>query len=67
MKGVFAMFDQDGSGEIDAREMKKAMQALGMNPTDDDIKNMMIEVDQDGSGEVDFKEFATLMGRKMAE
>ena len=67
MKGVFNMFDVDGSGEIDVSELKQVMQNLGMNPTDAEVQMMMQEADEDQSGEIDFVEFAHLMGKKLAE
>ena len=67
LKGVFEMFDVDGSGAIDVKELKQVMQNLGMNPTDEEVARMMAEADEDQSGEIDFNEFAQLMGKKMAE
>ena len=37
LKGVFEMFDVDGSGAIDAKELKQVMQNLGMNPTEEEV------------------------------
>ena len=67
LKGVFEMFDVDGSGAIDAKELKQVMQNLGMNPTEEEVNRMMQEADEDDSGEIEFKEFAILMGKKLAE
>ena len=67
LKGVFEMFDVDGSGAIDAKELKQVMQNLGMNPTEEEVNRMMQEADEDDSGEIEFAEFAILMGKKLAE
>ena len=67
LKGVFEMFDFDGSGAIDAKELKQVMQNLGMNPTEEEVQRMMEDADEDGSGEIEFQEFAILMGKKLAE
>merc|ERR1711865_30514 len=36
-KEAFDLFDGDGSGAIDAKELKVAMMALGFEPSDEDI------------------------------
>ena len=41
------MFDVDGSGAIDVKELKQVMQNLGMNPTDEEVARMMAEADDD--------------------
>ena len=43
------------------------MRALGKNPTDAEIAEMIKEVDTDGNQEVDFEEFCGLMIKKMSE
>lgn len=39
------------------------METLGLNPTDEQLDEMMLEVDADGSGDIDFSEFVTVMSR----
>ena len=39
------MFDADGSGKIDAKELKVAMRALGFEPKREELKRMISEVD----------------------
>ena len=58
---LFEIFDADGSGEIGATELRFALQALGHNPTETDINNMMAIADTSGDGEIDFDEFVGLM------
>ena len=36
---AFDLFDTDGSGEIDAKELKVAMRALGFEPKKEEIQN----------------------------
>ena len=43
------------------------MRALGQNPTEEEVKEMIEEVDDDGSGSIDFPEFLSTMARKMKE
>ena len=67
IKEAFDLFDTDGSGTIDAKELKVAMRALGFEPKKEEIKKMISEVDKDHSGVIDFPEFLDLMTAKMAE
>ena len=47
-KEAFQLFDKDGGGSISTKELKQVFEALGQNPTEDEIQNMISEVDQDG-------------------
>ena len=35
-----------------------------MNPTDDEVEQIKLEIDEDGSGEIDFEEFLEIMNCK---
>merc|ERR1712070_1214641 len=65
--GAFDLFDSDGSGAIDASELKVAMMALGFEPTDDEIDKMVKDIDADGNATVEFEEFIGMMEGKMSE
>mmetsp|Transcript_10805 Transcript_10805/g.15239 ORF Transcript_10805/g.15239 Transcript_10805/m.15239 type:complete len:173 (-) Transcript_10805:196-714(-) len=67
IREAFDLFDSDGTGVIDAKELKVAMRALGFEPKKEEIRKMISEVDRDGSGTIDFEEFLTLMKSKMGE
>jgi len=64
IRDVFSMFDKDDSGDIDALELKDAMQQLDPDMTDDDIVELMEELDVDGNGTIEFEEFLQMMTRK---
>merc|ERR1711933_157563 len=59
IKEAFDLFDTDGSGEIDAKELKAAMRALGFEPKKEEIQKMISDVDDDGSGTIGYEEFLT--------
>lgn len=63
-KEAFDLFDADGSGSIDLKEMRIAMKALGFNPSTEEVRKMVAEVDADGSGSISFEEFQALMSSK---
>ncbi|KAH7566576.1 hypothetical protein JRO89_XS08G0191900 [Xanthoceras sorbifolium] len=67
IKEAFELFDTDGSGTIDAKELNVAMRALGFEMTDEQINQMIADVDKDGSGAIDFDEFAHMMTAKIGE
>ena len=67
IKEAFDLFDTDGSGAIDAKELKVAMRALGFEPKKEEIKRIMDEVDREGTGRIDFQAFMDMMQDRMAE
>ncbi|KAL3782076.1 hypothetical protein ACHAW5_000697 [Stephanodiscus triporus] len=67
IREAFDLFDTDGSGTIDAKELKVAMRALGFEPDKEEIRKLISQVDRDGSGTVNFSEFLTMMTTKMGE
>ncbi|KAF9527228.1 EF-hand [Crepidotus variabilis] len=58
---VFSLFDKDRDGTITAKELGTVMQAVGHDPTDAELQDMMNEIDVDGNGTVDFQEFLQMM------
>ena len=48
------VFDRDGSGSIDANELKYVLVNLSDDLTDGEIMAMIEEADEDGNGEIDF-------------
>ncbi|KAK6934567.1 EF-hand domain, partial [Dillenia turbinata] len=67
IKEAFELFDTDGSGTIDAKELNVAMRALGFEVTEEQINQMIADVDKDGSGAIDFDEFVHMMTAKIGE
>ena len=61
VQDTFEMFDEDGSGAIDASEMRAAMNAMGQKFTKKECKAMIAEIDEDGDGDLDIDEFLALM------
>ena len=67
IREAFDLFDTDGSGTIDAKELRVAMRALGFEPKKEEIKKMISDIDKDDSGTIDFNEFLEMMTAKMSE
>eukprot|EP00092_Neocalanus_flemingeri_P014501 GFUD01015646.1.p1 GENE.GFUD01015646.1~~GFUD01015646.1.p1 ORF type:complete len:150 (+),score=72.23 GFUD01015646.1:47-496(+) len=66
-KEAFDEFDTDGSGAISSKELLGVMRAMGQNPTEDELLNLVMEVDMDGNGTIEFDEFLDMMKKKASE
>merc|ERR1711918_109343 len=64
-KEAFQLFDADGTGSIDNKELGACLRALGQSPSDKELSTMIDEVDLDKSGTIDFGEFLLLLTRNM--
>ncbi|XP_006874845.1 PREDICTED: centrin-2 [Chrysochloris asiatica] len=67
IREAFDLFDTDGTGTIDVKELKVAMRALGFEPRKEEIKKMITEIDKEGTGKMNFNDFLTVMTKKMSE
>ncbi|CAF0723999.1 unnamed protein product [Adineta ricciae] len=67
IREAFDLFDADGSGTIDVKELKVAMRALGFEPKREEIKKMISDIQKENAGTIDFNDFLQLMAQKMAE
>ena len=63
LRAAFNLFDLDGGGDIDAKELGTVMRSLGANPSEDEVQAMIEEVDDDNSGCIEFPEFCELYAR----
>merc|ERR1712096_187537 len=67
IKEAFDLFDTDGSGTIDPKELKAAMQSLGFEAKNQTIYQMISDLDKDGSGAIDFDEFLDMKTARMSD
>ena len=51
------------AGVIDTSALGSVMRAIGLEPSDAELKNMITEVDGSGKGAVDFAEFMKMMSK----
>jgi Ca2+-binding EF-hand superfamily protein len=67
IREAFNLFDTDGSGTIDPKELKAAMQSLGFEAKNQTIYQMIADIDKDGNGmyrsPVDGINFFEVVGR----
>ena len=62
------MFDQDGSGKIDTKELHQLLAGDEFKDlyTENQLLAAIAEVDENGDGEIDYEEFIEMM-RKAGE
>ena len=58
---VFRLFDDDETGKISFKNLKRVAKELGENMTDEELQEMIDEADRDGDGEVNEEEFFRIM------
>lgn len=51
IRRAFKLFDEDQTGKISLRNLRKISKELGENLTDDELRAMIDEFDLDGDGE----------------
>lgn len=67
IKEAFDLFDSDGSGTIDPKELTEAMISLGFEAKNQTIFQMVQDLDSDGSGAIDFDEFLDMMTARLTD
>ena len=67
IKEAFDLFDTDGSGTIDPKELRAAMQSLGFEAKNQTIFQMISDLDKNKSGSIDFEEFLDMMTARMSD
>ena len=58
---AFRLFDDDETGVITFKNLKRAARELGENFTDEELQEMIDEADKDGDGTVGEEEFMAIM------
>ncbi|XP_019740966.1 centrin-3 isoform X2 [Hippocampus comes] len=58
---AFRLFDDDESGTISLRNLKRVARELGENTSDEELRSMIDAFDGDGDGEINQEEFLSIM------
>mmetsp|Transcript_79798 Transcript_79798/g.182817 ORF Transcript_79798/g.182817 Transcript_79798/m.182817 type:complete len:194 (+) Transcript_79798:63-644(+) len=61
---IFQLFDEDGTGKLNFRNLKRVALEIGETLTDEDLRDMVDETDRDGDGLIGPEEFYLVMRRK---
>uniref|UniRef100_A0A7S4L8K0 EF-hand domain-containing protein n=1 Tax=Guillardia theta TaxID=55529 RepID=A0A7S4L8K0_GUITH len=61
VRSIFDGFDDDGSGQISAEELRKALRSLGVNVSVKEMNLLMKRFDHNGDQCIDFQEFEDMV------
>jgi centrin-1 len=77
LKTAFDIFDKDGTGNIDIKDLKVILRALGFEPQEDEVKRLLSTINRSDEEEnsknkfsantIDFDEFLKIMEAKLGE
>ena len=63
-KEIFEALDQDGDGKITTDDLNQALQNLGVELNEDQLKAIIAKADADGSGVVTWDEFLKVLEKR---
>ena len=61
---IFQLFDDEHTGRITLRNLKRIAMEIGDPATEDELREMISEADRDGDGALNFDEFYRVMKRR---
>lgn len=61
IRKAFKLFDDDGTGKISLRNLRRVAKELGENVDDEELQAMIDEFDLDQDGEINEQEFIAIM------
>ena len=67
IKEFFDNFDKDNDGVITLKELTSIMRALGLNPTELDIQEIIKKYDKSETGKIEFNDYFDLIQQRFRE
>lgn len=61
---AFSAFDKDGSGYIDANELKIVLEMMGQKTTEEEIYRMIAEADAENTGRITYAQFVAVIAEQ---
>jgi Ca2+-binding EF-hand superfamily protein len=65
LREAFSAHDRDGDGRITLQELRQALERLGEEPAEVELRALMLKADADGSQTIELGEFLAFMSRRM--
>jgi len=62
---AFRLFDDDETGKITLKNLRRVAKEIGENMTDEELQEMIEEADLDGDNEIDQEEFLRIMKKNI--
>nr|QQY02463.1 calmodulin 2 [Cryptocotyle lingua] len=64
LRWAFSVYDTNGDGSIDARELEAVLARVGRRPTPTEVANILKRFDTNQDGKINFPEFLVMMMKK---
>lgn len=64
---IFKLFDEDNTGRISFKNLKKISNEIGESLADDELHEMIAEADRTGDGLITFEDFYRVMRKKATD
>ncbi len=64
IRKVFKLFDEEGNGYIDLKDLKRVCRELGEDMEETEMLEMIERADSTGDGKVSFEDFYNIMTKK---
>lgn len=61
---AFNLYDKDNDGIIAIQKLGRVLRAMGLNPTEIEVQEMIDEVDSEGTGNLDFESFLNILASR---
>ncbi|XP_060570280.1 uncharacterized protein LOC132728623 isoform X2 [Ruditapes philippinarum] len=61
---AFKLYDKDNDGIISIQKLGRVLRAMGLNPTEIEVQEMIDEVDSEGTGNLDFESFLNILASR---
>lgn len=61
---IFNLFDDDKTGSITLKNLKRVAKELGESLSEEELREMVERADSNGDGEISFEDFYAIMTKK---